>query len=141
MRLTIPNQAQVPNTDANATASGFGFEQHFRVIAFIKGSPLNRLSNANEASVRFESLTKAYNIITPNHDGLNDVLVIDNVQLYAGNTFTVFNRWGREVFATTDPAAAFTGAGLSEGVYFYYLTATDCAGRPVRWRGPVTLVR
>ena len=123
-------QATISNTDANATASGFGFEQHFRVIAFIKGSPLNRLSNANEASVRFESLTKAYNIITPNHDGLNDVLVIDNVQLYAGNTFTVFNRWGREVYRTTNYQNNWGGDdNTAAGTYFYLLKLPDGTSR------------
>ena len=123
-------QATIPNTDANATASGFGFEQHFRVIAFIKGSPPNRLSNSNEAGVRFESLTKAYNIITPNHDGLNDVLVIDNVQLYAGNTFTVFNRWGREVYRTTNYQNNWGGDdNTAAGTYFYLLKLPDGTSR------------
>lgn len=90
------------------------------------------------------ALPEAPNVITPNGDELNDSFrpAADAVPAGAANyALRVFNRWGREVFATTDPAAAWTGAGLSAGVYFYYLTATDCAGRPVRWRGPVTLVR
>ena len=84
------------------------------------------------------------NVITPNADGLNDEFRPLGVGAGApGGAYSlrVFNRWGGEVFATTDPGVAFTGAGLSEGVYFYHLVATDCAGRPVRWRGPISVVR
>jgi gliding motility-associated-like protein len=47
---------------------------------------------------------KFYNIITPNHDDKNDAFVIENVTnaLYTGNSLTIFNRWGREVFRTTN---------------------------------------
>jgi gliding motility-associated-like protein len=115
-------QATISNTDASATATGFGFEQNFRVIAFINGIPFNFNSNSNEAQVRFEGLTKTYNIITPNRDGQNDVLVIDNIQLYPGNTFTVFNRWGREVYKTTNYQNNWGGdENTAPGTYFYLM--------------------
>ena len=60
------------------------------------------LSNSNEAAVSFAGALNVYNIITPNGDGKNDVLVIDNIQLYPGNTLTIYNRWGREVYKTTN---------------------------------------
>jgi gliding motility-associated-like protein len=115
-------ETTIPNTDADATATGVGFEQNFRIIAFINGTPLNFNSYSNETNVRFENLTKTYNVITPNRDGLNDVLVIDNVQLYPGNTFTVFNRWGREVYSTTNYQNNWGGdAKTPAGTYFYLL--------------------
>ncbi|SFQ03215.1 gliding motility-associated C-terminal domain-containing protein [Hymenobacter arizonensis] len=115
-------QATISNTDANATATGVGLEQNFRVIAFINGTPLNMNSNSNEATVRFEGLTKTYNIITPNGDRQNDVLVIDNIQLYPGNTFTVFNRWGREIYSTANYQNNWGGDDKTPaGSYFYLL--------------------
>jgi gliding motility-associated-like protein len=65
------------------------------------------------------------NVFTPNLDGLNDAFrpfpyrFIDHVE------FTVFNRWGTEVFYTEDPALNWngrirnSGALLPDGVYYY----------------------
>ena len=115
-------QATVPNTDPNLTATGVGFDQNFRVVAVsTDATPLR--SNSNETNVRFDNKTNAYNVITPNRDGLNDVLVIDNIQLYPGNTFTVFNRWGREVYKTTNYQNNWgQGDNIASGTYFYILT-------------------
>ena len=125
---TVPGgtlQTTVSNTDANATASGFGFQQNFRVVAVsTDATPLR--SNSNETSVDFANVTKTYNVITPNRDGQNDVLVIDNIQLYPGNTFTVLNRWGREVYKTTNYQNNWGGdANTAPGNYFYLLTVPN----------------
>lgn len=78
---------------------------------------------------------------TPNADGLNDTFLPAPGMAPAQYNLRIYNRWGVEVFATHDPARAWTGDGLAPGVYFYYLTATDCAGQPVRQRGTVSLFR
>ncbi|MEJ7663133.1 MAG: gliding motility-associated C-terminal domain-containing protein [Hymenobacter sp.] len=60
------------------------------------------------------------NILTPNGDGLNDRLIISGLgdKLWA---FTVFSRWGREVYATDSYQQQWDAAGLAAGVYFYRL--------------------
>jgi gliding motility-associated-like protein len=117
-------QATVPNTDPNVTASSVGFDQNFRVVAV--GTDATLRSNSNEANVKFANQTNTYNIITPNHDGLNDVLVIDNITLYPGNTFTVFNRWGREVYKTTNYQNNWgQDDNIAPGNYFYVLKLTN----------------
>lgn len=120
-----PLQTTIPNTDAGAVASGVGFNQNFRVVAVGTGAtPL--LSNSNEAGVNFANVVKTYNVITPNRDGQNDVLVIDNIQLYPGNTFTVYNRWGREVYKTTNYQNNWGGDdNTAAGNYFYLLTLAN----------------
>ena len=116
-------QYGVPNT-------GQGFRQCYRVRAFLNsptGAPL--LAASNTACVDFEEKTAFYNIITPNGDGLNDKLEIDNVQLYPGNTMQVFNRWGREVFSTTNynNQRNYWGAdpSIAPGVYYYLFKTAD----------------
>ena len=112
-------QATVDNA-ATGSSSGSGFTQNFRVVAVSAGTtPL--LSNSNEARVDFANLVKTYNIITPNHDGRNDVLVVDNILLYPGNTFTVFNRWGREVYKTTNYQNNWGGGDDTAAGNYYFL--------------------
>ncbi len=113
-------QTTVLNADPGS-ASGAGFSQNFRVVA--AGSGTNALlSNSNEAAVSFANALKTYNIITPNHDGKNDVLVIDNIALYPGNTFAIFNRWGREVYRTTNYQNNWGGdESIAAGTYYYIL--------------------
>ena len=66
-----------------------------------------------------------WNAISPNNDGKNDVLVIEGLQNYPNHTFCVYNRWGNEVFKTTnynnDWGGTWNGKGLPDGVYFYFL--------------------
>ena len=121
---TVPGtvlQETVSNTDANAVATSVGFKQSFRVVAAsTDATPL--LSNSNDTDVSFDNAVKVYNVITPNRDGLNDVLVVDNVLLYPGNTFTVYNRWGREVYKTTNYQNNWGGDDSTpSGNYFYVL--------------------
>ena len=65
------------------------------------------------------------NVFTPNFDGLNDAFLPFPYRFIERVEFTVFNRWGTEVFFTTDPALNWngrirnSGALLPDGVYFY----------------------
>lgn len=40
------------------------------------------------------------NVITPNGDGVHDVLEIRNLEDYPNNTVKIYNRWGVQVYAT-----------------------------------------
>ncbi|RZK62659.1 MAG: gliding motility-associated C-terminal domain-containing protein, partial [Hymenobacter sp.] len=105
----------VPNT-------GQGFAQCYRVVA-ASSDAQPRLANSNTACVEFTNSLAFYNVITPNNDGQNDKLEILNVQLYPGNTMEIYNRWGRQVFATTnynnDSNYWGTDPGIAPGVYYY----------------------
>jgi gliding motility-associated-like protein len=66
----------------------------------------------------FYELDSIPNVITPNGDLLNDFFVlnktpIDNISLL------VLNRWGKEVFFSSNYNNDWNGEGLSAGVYFY----------------------
>ena len=72
---------------------------------------------------------QVYNAISPNGDGKNDVLVIAGLQNYPNHTLCIYNRWGNEVFKTTnynnDWGGTWNGQGLPDGVYFYFLRNDD----------------
>jgi gliding motility-associated-like protein len=81
------------------------------------------------ATVSEEKALIVYNAISPNGDGPNDFLIIDNIQFYEKNTFTLFNRWGDKVFEIEDydnKERVFRGKSnidgekdLVNGTYFY----------------------
>lgn len=75
-----------------------------------------------------ESDVIVFNAVSPNNDLKNDYLRIDN--LPEGNTVTIFNRWGTEVWKannynnTTVAFKGFSDAGseLPTGSYYYKIT-------------------
>lgn len=64
-------------------------------------------------------------IITPNGDGVNDVLIIEGIDRFPANELLIYNRWGSEVYATenysNDWDAMWRGTPLPNGTYFYVL--------------------
>jgi gliding motility-associated-like protein len=85
------------------------------------------------------------NIITPNDDGLNDTFQPEWALGYR-RQLTVFNRWGVQVFETTDARngwnAKLNGEPATEGVYYYILTAVDYSGNTIEQRnGHIQVVR
>ena len=76
-----------------------------------------------------------YNYLTPDDNGINDVLIIYNIKKYSDNEVKIYNRWGTEVWKTKgydNLENAFSGrsnTGLSfnssddlpAGTYYYVL--------------------
>lgn len=74
-----------------------------------------------------------YNAVTPNGDGNHDYLKIVNIELYPGNTVTIINRLGEQVYKVSDynndnPAKRFageanagSGSALTDGTYYYII--------------------
>jgi gliding motility-associated-like protein len=59
------------------------------------------------------------NIITPNHDGLNDYFV--PVGLNPGQWhLSVYNRWGREVYQNPNYKNNWDAENVNGGIYFYH---------------------
>ncbi|RSK29762.1 T9SS type B sorting domain-containing protein [Hymenobacter metallilatus] len=101
-----------------------GFAQCFRVQA-VSTDATPRTSASNDACVTFENKLDFYNIITPNGDGKNDVLVIDNVALYPRNTLTIFSRWGKQVYQTRNYRNDYGGQEQAQGMYYYLFQLED----------------
>ena len=68
------------------------------------------------------------NIITPNGDGKNDVLVIKGIDLYPGSKLAIYNRWGNEVYHSDNYANNWGGEGLADGTYYYLLNRKEANG-------------
>jgi gliding motility-associated-like protein len=70
------------------------------------------------------------NVITSNGDGVNDFLIITNLEDYDKVSLTILNRWGTVVYENNNYQNDWkghdqNGNALNEGVYFYLVTPTS----------------
>lgn len=73
-----------------------------------------------------------YTGFTPNGDGINDYLVIDNIEKYPNNNVDIYNRWGNKVFSTSKYDninnhwdGKQNGKAVTAGTYFYIIETKD----------------
>lgn len=82
---------------------------------------------------------------SPNGDGQNDALVFFTNGIESVESFTVFSRWGEQLYAGTGFDAAWDGFFESEeqpvGVYVYYIVAKTVFGDEFIESGNATLIR
>ena len=90
----------------------------------------------------------APNAITPNGDGVNDVLIFDvllnDPEKYPTNELLVFNRWGDIVFQQAPYENNWDGTNqagepLPEGTYYYILRLNVAEGEIIK--GDITIIR
>ena len=87
------------------------------------------------------------NAITPSKsDGLNDVFCLPQRVQGMINDFeiSIFNRWGEQVFYSTDKAfqwdGSIKGKTAVSTVYNYVIRCTVIGGKPYRFTGSVTVL-
>ncbi len=78
------------------------------------------------------------NVFSPNNDGMNDLLTFEGVQYYPNTSLQVLNRWGQQVFSSSNYKNTWRpGKEVPDGTYFYVLKLVT--GK--EYTGSVTLVR
>ncbi len=95
------------------------------------------VNNVNNIST-IETQPTDFNIpegFSPDGDGINDLFVIRGINNYTQNTFSIFNRWGNEVFSANNYQNTWDGKStkgikiggdeLPIGTYFYVLDLGD----------------
>ena len=96
--------------------------------------------------VRPEVLLFVPTAFTPNGDGVNDVLYAEAMG-FRGFEFLVFDRWGKVVFQTNDPAKGWdgrfmnAGAEAASGMYSFVANYTDEFGHSAQKTGSFHLLR
>jgi hypothetical protein len=111
----------------------------------VTGTGTYWLKMENECGVAIDSITfskpqftdlKTYNFISPDTgDEFNQFFALD--ERLMGAMLLVFNRWGKQVFSSTNYQNDWDGGGLAPGVYLYTVVH-ECA-EPVK--GVLTLMR
>jgi gliding motility-associated-like protein len=64
-------------------------------------------------------------LFSPNGDGSNETFSIIEMDKYPGSSLTIFDRWGKEQFSSSDYKNDWKGDDLQEGVYFYVVKRSD----------------
>lgn len=82
------------------------------------------------------------NVITPNGDGRNDVLNLENVAKGDLCRISILNRWGKEVYQQMPYNHQWNGVTsggepLPDGTYYVFLQVGD----DIRYKGGVTIIR
>lgn len=96
--------------------------------------------------VIFDEVEYLPNSFTPNKDGLNDVFRIGKMKFKKLVDFTIYNRWGQEVYHNAyDPYGGWDGTtgGTPQdiGVYYYSIIVESASGKLRYYKGDVTLLR
>ncbi len=86
-------------------------------------------------------LISGTNIITPNGDGVNDKLIIRNVDLYKNNELKVYDTAGRLLYEKVNYQnewdGTLNGIALTEGTYYYIIDFRSVG----KYKGFITIVR
>ena len=84
------------------------------------------------------------NSFTPNGDGFNDNFK-PTIKGMQDLSFTIFNRWGNQIYTWTDPQGVWDGFANGnpspDGVYFYVMKGVDLSGKTVERSGSITVRR
>jgi gliding motility-associated-like protein len=95
-------------------------------------------TNTGNNTSTIETQPTDFNIpegFSPNSDGINDLFVVRGINNYPANTFSIYNRWGNEVFSANNYQNTWDGKStkgvkvggdeLPIGTYFYVLDLGD----------------
>lgn len=113
----------------------------------VLGIDLNGCRNTDSAIVHidYSDALVIPSAFSPNNDGLNDVFRIGSISFQRLSEFRIYNRWGEQVFTTTDPSKGWDGSykGIAQeaGVYYYIIRLATPNGTVQVYKGDVTLVR
>ncbi len=142
--------AWTPSTGLNATntASVRATPQDttiYKVVVSKKGCKEEKTIRINVDNVNCgEPNIFVPNAFTPNNDGNNDVLKVRG-RWISKLQFVVYNRWGQEMFTTTDLNngwnGVFKGNEVAPDVYNYFLQVTCLDNKIFTKRGNTSLIK
>lgn len=85
------------------------------------------------------------NAFSPNGDGINDVFRLGNIRYQKLAAFRIFNRWGQQLFETSDPYKGWDGTQQGQpcntGTYHYLVIVHYPDGAARTFKGDLTLIR
>ncbi|MDX2195142.1 MAG: LamG-like jellyroll fold domain-containing protein [Cytophagales bacterium] len=93
------------------------------IVGLNNTMPQEEKKNIAEIFHKIDSciIGKIPNIITPNNDGENDFFELPScIAIYLPQLF-VYNRYGNKVYEAINYSNTWTGSGLADGIYYYFI--------------------
>ncbi|MBB1192808.1 hypothetical protein DNC80_03900 [Flavobacterium sp. SOK18b] len=114
----------------------------FQVVVTDNGTPqLNDAVNVEiEIKDEIEAKLAFNNFVSPNNDGKNDFLVIENIQLYKDYNLSIYNVRGQLVFSVVQYKNNWSGEGLSQGEYYLYFIGKNSNNEEFIYKEVINLV-
>jgi gliding motility-associated-like protein len=114
----------------------------FQVVVTDNGTP--QLNDAVNVEIEIEDEIEAKlafnNFVSPNNDGKNDFLVIENIQLYKDYNLSIYNVRGQLVFSVVRYENNWSGEGLSQGEYYLYFSGKNSNSEEFIYKEVINLV-
>lgn len=114
---------------------------------YVYGIGANGCRNVDSVHINIDYRDNLFvpSAFTPNGDGKNDVFRVTNITFQKLQEFRVFNRWGQEIYSTTDPKKGWDGSwkGVPQdmGSYQYLIRVAYPDGYIETYKGDVSLIR
>ena len=105
----------------------------------------NGCTQTDQVTVTIETLLFFPTTFSPNGDDINEKWVIEGIEKYPNCLVRIFNRWGQEVYQSTNynESKAWDGTSndkpLAEGVYFYTVDLNE--DNTSLYKGSITVIR
>lgn len=80
-------------------------------------------------------------VFTPNGDAYNPEFIPEDYENVSTAELVVINRWGKEVFRSTDLSVGWNGESTPAGIYYYQISYIGKNGKQGRMNGWVHLIR
>jgi gliding motility-associated-like protein len=105
----------------------------------------NGCSASKEAVIKVITEFNMPNSFTPNGDGKNDVFRIPPGVTMQLKEFSIFDRWGKKIFTTSDINKGWDGnynnIPLGTGTYIYFISGTGHQGQGINAKGTLLVIR
>jgi len=139
---TGPLTYSLNNSPVGNPVTGLGSGNYIYTVS--DGSYSNSVSFSIDP-VNCDSTIVIHNVITPNGDGVNDVLVIEGSEYYPDNDLKIFDKWGDVVYEKQHYDNKWGGTDkksnpLPMGTY-YYLLKINIKGKEESYTGFVMIQR
>ena len=80
------------------------------------------------------------NVFSPNGDGVNDLFTIQNLLLYDFRQVTIYNRWGKVIYSSSQYNNNWDGKNVPDGVYFVVVNILN-GGVLQEFSGTLTILK
>lgn len=113
----------------------------------VTGIANNGCRNTDTVKIRidYDDIIPIPTAFTPNSDGKNDLFKAGNMRFNKLQEFRIYNRWGQEVFSTTNPDQGWDGSYKGQqqdaGVYYYVIRVVTPDNKQQTLKGDITLLR